>query len=255
MSGEPIIRVVDLHKSFDSTSVLRGLSLDFYPGTTTVILGGSGSGKSVLMKHLVGLLSPDAGQVLIEGEDLSLASAYRRKELRRRFGMVFQMAALFDSLTVYENVVFPLREHMPQLSEANCKERVLGHLQTLGLEASLEKYPAELSGGMRKRVGLARAIVLDPAIVLYDEPTTGLDPVTTHNVDDMIIEAKQQFGVTNIVISHDIVSTFRIADQIAFLSEGKIIEQGPPDEFGQSTNPVVRAFLDTHRVHVAAKNI
>lgn len=249
MSDEPIIRVIDLHKSFDSTSVLRGLSLDFYPGTTTVILGGSGSGKSVLMKHLVGLLTPDSGQVLVEGENLSLASSQRRKELRRRFGMVFQMAALFDSLTVYENVVFPLREHMPRLAEVDRRKRVLGHLKTLGLENSLDKYPAELSGGMRKRVGLARAIVLDPAIVLYDEPTTGLDPVTTRNVDDMIMEAKEQFGVTNIVISHDIVSSFRIADHIAFLSDGLIIEQGTPDEFKQSANPVVRAFLDTHQNH------
>ena len=243
MVPEPIIRAVNLHKSFGTHHVLRGLSLDFAPSTTTVILGGSGNGKSVFMKHLVGLLRPDEGQVLIEGEDLWQASKSALKHIRQKFGMVFQMAALFDSLTVFDNVVFPLREHRPKLKAKEHEELVMNRLEALGLADSRDKYPAELSGGMRKRVGLARAVILDPKVVLYDEPTTGLDPLTTKNVDEMIMAAKEKFGVTNIVISHDINSSFRIADQIAFLDQGQIIEHGPVEAFRNTSNTTIQNFM------------
>jgi phospholipid/cholesterol/gamma-HCH transport system ATP-binding protein len=243
----PMIRAVDLYKRFGHNQVLRGLSLDFEPGTITVILGGSGSGKSVFMKHLIGLLRPDAGEVWIDGIDLARLKGRDLHRVRMKFGMVFQMAALFDSMTVYENVEFPLNEHRKDLSRKARCDRVFERLEALGLAEAATRYPAELSGGMRKRVGLARAVVLDPQVVLYDEPTTGLDPLTTEGVDGMILEAKRAFGVTSIVISHDIGSSFRIADRLAFLCEGQIVAEGPPAEFAASSHPRVREFLASYR--------
>lgn len=245
--AEPAIRARHLYKRFGELKVLEDLSLDFEFGTITVILGSSGSGKSVFMKHLIGLLAPDRGQVLIEGEDLHGTSSSRRAEIRRRFGMVFQMAALFDSLTVFENVAFPLDEHEKGLGPAERKDRVFRRLEVLGLADSAHKYPSELSGGMRKRAGLARAIVMDPKFVLYDEPTTGLDPLTTESVDDMIVKASEEFGVTSIVISHDITSALRIADTIAFLHDGHIVDQGPPSQIRNSEHPMVARFFATWR--------
>jgi phospholipid/cholesterol/gamma-HCH transport system ATP-binding protein len=240
---EPMIRAIDLHKRFGRYEVLNGLSLDFPPETTTVILGGSGSGKSVFMKHLIGLLRPDAGQVLIEGEDLAQLSGRALHRVRRKFGMVFQMAALFDSMSVLDNVAFPLREHAKDMREAARRRKAMDRLEALDLGEAADKFPAELSGGMRKRVGLARAVILDPKVVLYDEPTTGLDPLTARSVDDMILGAKKQFGVTSVVISHDVASSFRIADRLAFLHQGQIVEVAPPDEFRQSNHAAVRRFL------------
>ncbi|MBI4819007.1 MAG: ABC transporter ATP-binding protein [Deltaproteobacteria bacterium] len=237
------IRTVGLHKAFGSNRVLRGISIDFPRGTTTVILGGSGSGKSVLMKHLIGLLRPDQGQILVEGEDLASLHGEKLTRFRTKFGMVFQWAALFDSMTVGDNVAFPLREHHPELSDAEIARRVSEKLSMFGLEGTEMKFPADLSGGMRKRVGLARAIILEPRIVLYDEPTTGLDPITTNYVDEMILRAKERLGVTSVVISHDIGSAFHIADFIAFLYEGEIVAYGPPRELRQSTHPFVSEFL------------
>jgi phospholipid/cholesterol/gamma-HCH transport system ATP-binding protein len=210
-----------------------------------VILGGSGSGKSVLMKHMIGLLRPDSGRVIVEGEDLTRLSDQDLDRVRRKFGMVFQMAALFDSMTVLENVAFPLREHRKDLTEEDVRRIVAEKLGVVGLEGVEEKFPAELSGGMRKRVGLARAIVLEPKIVLYDEPTTGLDPITTDYVDDMILTAKRQLGVTSVVISHDIASAFKVADELAVLYNGLIVESGPPEQVRHSTHPHVREFLHT----------
>jgi phospholipid/cholesterol/gamma-HCH transport system ATP-binding protein len=247
MADEPIIRASGLYKRFGDHEVLKGLSLDVRQGTTTVILGSSGSGKSVFMKHLIGLLTPDAGQVLIEGEDLHAASLSRRNEIRTQFGMVFQAAALFDSLTVYENVAFPLEEHRKSMSRTERRDKVYEKLEILGLARSATKYPAELSGGMRKRAGLARAVVMDPKLVLYDEPTTGLDPLTTESVDEMIVEASEHFGVTSIVISHDITSALRIADAIAFLHDGRIVEEGPPGVINNSEHPMVSRFFSTWR--------
>ena len=244
MTDSPaLISAQDVHKSFGDNHVLRGVDLDVHEGTTTVILGGSGSGKSVLMKHLIGLLRPDQGRVLVDGEDISRLEGEGLMRLRAQFGMVFQWAALFDSMTVLENVAFPLREHQRSLSEKEIRAKVREKLTILGLEGVEDKYPADLSGGMRKRVGLARAVVMDPKIVLYDEPTTGLDPITTDYVDEMVIAAREKFRVTSVVISHDIASAFNVADRIAFLYEGKIVEEGRPAEVRASRHPFVSKFL------------
>lgn len=240
----PMIEVVDLHKRFGENKVLTGINLTIDEGSTCVILGGSGSGKTVLMKHMIGLLKPDQGQVFVEGEDIVPFGAEELEKVRRKFGMVFQAAALFDSMTVYENVSFPLREHS-KMAEEQIREVVRQKLQIVGLSGVEERYPADLSGGMRKRVGLARAIVLDPKIVLYDEPTTGLDPITTDYVDEMILDAKRQLGVTSVVISHDIASAFKVADNIAFLSQGQIVDQGPPERLRESKHPALKVFLST----------
>lgn len=239
------IRVENLHKSFGDNYVLRGIDLDFPIGTTTVILGGSGSGKSVLMKHLIGLLRPDQGRVTVEDQDLALLSAGDMNTFRMRFGMVFQWAALFDSMTVYENISFPLREHHRRMPEEEIAAKVREKLELFGIAGTEEKFPADLSGGMRKRVGLARAIIMEPRIVLYDEPTTGLDPITTSSVDDMILRAKERLKVTSVVISHDVGSAFHIADYIAFLYEGRIVAYGPPRELRASQHPFVAEFLAT----------
>lgn len=240
----PVISVRDLYKSFGAHEVLSGINLDVEEGTTCVILGGSGSGKTVLMKHVIGLLKPDRGQVFVDGEDVVPLSDLELERVRRKFGMVFQGSALFDSMTVYENASFPLREHT-KLSEQEMRARVGEKLAIFALRDVADLYPADLSGGMRKRVALARAIVRDPKIVLYDEPTTGLDPITTDYVDEMILTAKAKLGVTSLVISHDVASAFKVADQIAFLSEGRIVAHAPPAELRQSTHPVVKLFLST----------
>jgi len=232
-SDVPAIQIVGLYKSFNGRAVLKNVNLTVPRGTTTVILGGSGSGKSVLMKHIISLLKPDRGDVLVDGENIVPLTGPSLDRVRRKFGMVFQSAALFDSMTVGDNVAFPLKEH----TKLNATERAQ--------KVAEKRMPAELSGGMRKRVGLARAIVLEPQIVLYDEPTTGLDPITTENVDQMILEAKAALGVTSVVISHDIGSAFLVADQIAFLYDGAIVEAGPPAELRKSREPHVQAFLRT----------
>jgi phospholipid/cholesterol/gamma-HCH transport system ATP-binding protein len=240
-----MIDITGLHKSFGEHAVLTGIDLSVPEGSTCVILGGSGSGKTVLMKHMIGLLKPDQGQVVIDGEDIVPLGADELERVRRKFGMVFQAAALFDSMTVYENVAFPLREHR-KLSEDEVRKLVRSKLDLMGLPRTAEaKFPADLSGGMRKRVGLARAIVMDPKIVLYDEPTTGLDPITTDYVDEMILAAKRELGVTSVVISHDIASAFNVADQIAFLHKGIIVENGPPEQLRASQHPAVKVFLQT----------
>jgi phospholipid/cholesterol/gamma-HCH transport system ATP-binding protein len=241
----PMIEIVALHKSFGDHPVLTGIELTVPAGSTCVILGGSGSGKTVLMKHMIGLLKPDRGQVIIDGEDIVPMDEHGLERVRRKFGMVFQAAALFDSMNVYENVAFPLREHR-DLPEERIRELVRQKLDLMGLPRTVEeKFPADLSGGMRKRVGLARAIVMDPKIVLYDEPTTGLDPITTDYVDEMILAAKRELGVTSVVISHDIASAFNVADRIAFLHKGLIVEHGPPEQLRASRHPQVKVFLQT----------
>jgi phospholipid/cholesterol/gamma-HCH transport system ATP-binding protein len=242
--NEPMIEVRDLWKSFGGNQVLKGVNLTVWPGTTTVILGGSGSGKTVLMKHIMGLFKPDSGEVIVDGENISLMDRRQLSHFRTRMGMVFQSSALFDSLTVFENVAFPLREHT-KLSEEEIAAAVKEKLAVVELYGVEQKYPAELSGGMRKRVALARAIVREPKLVLYDEPTTGLDPLTTESVDEMIIGARTKLGVTSVVISHDIGSTFHIADHIAMLHDGRIVEEGPPDKVRNSQEPHTRHFLAT----------
>jgi phospholipid/cholesterol/gamma-HCH transport system ATP-binding protein len=241
---QPMIVVRDLWKSFGGNQVLKGINLQMMPGTTTVILGGSGSGKTVLMKHIMGLFKPDHGEVIVDGENISRMDRQELARFRTRMGMVFQSSALFDSLTVGENVAFPLREHT-DLPESEIQAKVKDKLAVVELFDVEEKFPAELSGGMRKRVALARAIVREPKIVLYDEPTTGLDPLTTESVDEMIIGAREKLGVTSVVISHDIGSTFHIGDHVAMLHDGRIVEEGPPDKVRHSQEPHTRHFLAT----------
>lgn len=237
-----MIKLVDIHKSFGKQKVLDGLSLTIEAGKTTVIIGRSGGGKSVLLKHIIGLLKPDRGHVLIEETDIIGLSEKDLNEVRKKFGMLFQEAALFDSMTVGENVAFPLREQT-KLKDQEIRRIVADRLRAVGLSGVEEKMPAELSGGMRKRVGLARAIALHPQIVLFDEPTTGLDPVMTEAINQLIIDTQKNFNLTCVVISHDIQSIFRIGHKIAMLYEGRIIEYGTPEEIRASDNPVMKQFL------------
>jgi phospholipid/cholesterol/gamma-HCH transport system ATP-binding protein len=241
------IRVRNLHKTFGPQHVLRGVDLDIERGKTNIIIGGSGQGKSVLMKHLMGLLKPDKGHIYVDGVDLVPMGDVELGRMRRKFGMVFQYAALFDSMNVVENIAFPLVERY-HLANSEIMDRVRDLLQRLDLAhvAGIEqKFPAELSGGQRKRVGLARALIDRPQILLYDEPTTGLDPIATKNVDEMIRRTADQFGVTSVVISHDMASTFRIGDRISMLYEGKILLTGTARELLQSQQPALREFIDT----------
>lgn len=239
-----MIEIIDLHKSFGSHKVLTGINLSIPAGSTCVILGGSGSGKTVLMKHMIGLLKPDSGKVMVEGEDIVPMGAEELERLRRKFGMVFQAAALFDSMNVYENVSFPLREHRKELSEEQMRQLVREKLSIVGLKNVEEKFPADLSGGMRKRVGLARAIAIEPEVILYDEPTTGLDPISTRIIDDLIVSMKERLGCTSIVVTHDMDSAFRVSDRMAMLARRRIVECGTVAEMKASTNPDVRAFFD-----------
>jgi len=243
-SSRVMIDAQDLYKSFAGFPVLKGVSLKMMEGTTTVVLGGSGSGKTVLMKHIMGLFKPDSGRVIVDGQDVSTMGRQELAKFRERMGMVFQSSALFDSMTVGDNVAFPLREHST-LSEAEIMAKVKEKLAVVDLHDVEQKYPAELSGGMRKRVALARAIVREPKIVLYDEPTTGLDPLTTESVDEMIIHARERLTVTSVVISHDIGSAFHIADWIAVINEGRIVEEGTPAEVRKTQEPFTRQFLST----------
>jgi phospholipid/cholesterol/gamma-HCH transport system ATP-binding protein len=241
------IRIRDLHKSFAAQQVLRGVNLDVERGKINIIIGGSGQGKSVFMKHLMGLLAPDQGHIFVDGQDIIGLSDVAIAKVQRKFGMVFQYAALFDSLNVVENIAFPLLERY-RLPRKEVLERVRDLLTRLDLArvpGIEQKFPAELSGGMRKRVGLARALVDRPEILLYDEPTTGLDPIATKNVDEMIRRTADDFGVTSVVISHDMASTFRIADRIAMLYEGVIIASGERREVMAAPHPVLREFVET----------
>lgn len=238
----PVIELVEVSKAFGSHVVLDRVSLAFPTGQTTVIVGPSGTGKSVLLKHIVGLLMPDSGQVKVFGQNIT---GMREKELvpiRQRFGMLFQDGALFSSMTVAENVAFPLLHHTRH-SLAEQKRIVSEKLEMVGLRGIEARYPAELSGGMRKRVALARAIVMEPEIVLFDEPHSGLDPMTADAIDDLIVQMKQRLRITFVVISHDIVGTFRIADVIGMLYKGRLVASGSPEQFRASDDPIVRQFL------------
>jgi len=239
-----MIRVHDLWKAFGEKEVLRGVTLDIPEGTTFVVLGASGSGKTVLLKHVIGLFKPDRGTVHVDDVEISSLSGRSLTEARQVFGMVFQGAALFDSMTVFENVAFPLKEKERRISAADLRARVVESLRVVDLgEDVLGSWPSQLSGGMRKRVALARALVANPKVVLYDEPTTGLDPITTDSVDSMINQAKERRRVTSMVISHDIASAFRVADRLAVLYDGRIAAQGTPEEVRRSDDPYVKRFL------------
>ncbi|MBI2068095.1 MAG: ABC transporter ATP-binding protein [Deltaproteobacteria bacterium] len=237
-----MIQISSLYKSFHGQPVLNGVTLEVPQGGITVILGASGQGKTVLLKHIIGHHRPDRGKVLVDGVDINLLNEREKNEFRKRFGMLYQGAALFDSMTVGENVAFPLREHT-KLSEREITLKVGGFLEMVGLNGIEAKMPSELSGGMRKRVGLARAIALQPKIILYDEPTTGLDPITTTQINRLVLEMQKKLRITSVIISHDIESTFAVADQVAMLHEGKIIEVAPPELFRSSRHPFVKQFL------------
>jgi len=236
------VQVRGLTKSFGPKVVLDRLDLDIERGKINVIIGASGAGKSVLIKHFMCLLRPDRGSIIVDGTDILALKPRALSEFRRKFGLVFQFAALFDSLTVEENCAFPLREHTKK-SKAEIAEIVRDRLAALGLDGMQGQYPGSLSGGQRKRVGLARALVLEPEILMFDEPTTGLDPLATRNVDDMILAVCERYKVTSVVISHDMASVFRIADRIAMLHEKKILVSGTVDEIRGSTIPYLYDFI------------
>jgi phospholipid/cholesterol/gamma-HCH transport system ATP-binding protein len=242
----PFIRFVEVHKAFGSKPVLRGITLDIRRGETLVVLGGSGSGKSVLLRHIIGLHKPDKGQVIVDGEDIV---GYDEEELipvRKKVAMLFQAGALFDSMTVAENIGYGLREHT-DLPEAEIEARVREKLGMVELPGVEELMPAELSGGMRKRVALARSISMDPACILYDEPTTGLDPVTAGTINDLIRSMQERLSVTSVVVTHDIGSAFFVGDRVAFLYEGRMDFVGTIDEARHAEAPTLRNFLNGGR--------
>src|SRR5512135_2202539 len=237
-----MIEIIDVHKSFGSLDVLRGVNLTVEKGESMTVIGGSGSGKSVLLKHIIGLLYPDKGRVIIDGEVLNQLDDNGLNELRKKFGMLFQMSALFDSLSVWENVGFSLKQHT-KLSDREIRKIATEKLALVGLKDVEDKMPAELSGGMKKRVGLARAIAMDAAIILYDEPTTGLDPITADAINDLIIDLRKKLGVTSVSITHDMHSAYKISDRIAMLYKGEIQEIGTPDQIKRTSNPIVHQFI------------
>jgi phospholipid/cholesterol/gamma-HCH transport system ATP-binding protein len=240
---EDHILVDNVKKSFGSTDVIRGITMHLRRQETAVIIGGSGAGKTTLLRMLIGLERPSSGHIWVDGEDMASLNDYEMNRMRQKFGMVFQYAALLDSLTVYDNVAFPLREHRKDLSEKEIRGRVVKMLNGLGIINKEPRMPSELSGGQRKRVGLARALMLEPKILIYDEPTSGLDPLTSRMVDDLIEETRARFNVTSVVISHDMASTFRIAHQAFLVVQGKVIAEGKPDELAFGDNEEARKFI------------
>ncbi|MFZ2196713.1 MAG: ABC transporter ATP-binding protein [Thermodesulfovibrionales bacterium] len=237
-----MIKLIGLYKTFAANKVLQGLGLEVGKGESRVIIGGSGSGKSVILKHIIGILKPDKGDVFIEGVNITTLQENELYEVRKKFGMLFQMAALFDSMNIWENVGFALmRQKNMKLKDV--KEIAIEKLKMVGLVGVENLSPAELSGGMKKRVGLARAIAHEPEILLYDEPTTGLDPITADAINDLIVEMRERLSVTSVAITHDMNSAYKIADRISMLYEGKIIQTGSPSEIKNTENPVVRQFI------------
>ena len=237
------ITLEKISKSFGKQTVLDELDLTIESKKITFIIGQSGGGKSVLLKHIIGLVKPDSGRILVDDTDMSTLNETELNNFRKNFGMLFQDAALFDSMTVGENVAFPIKEHR-RLPKKEVERIIAEKLLQVGLTGITHKMPSELSGGMRKRVGLARAIALDPQIILFDEPTTGLDPIMCDAIDRLIVETQQNTGSTCVVISHDIESTFKIAHRIAMLYKGKIIAYGSPEDIQSSSNPVLRQFIE-----------
>ncbi|MCD5412318.1 MAG: ABC transporter ATP-binding protein [Thermodesulfovibrionales bacterium] len=237
-----MIEIIDLHKSFGKNHVLQGVNLKVDRGESMVVMGGSGSGKTILIKHIIRLLRPDSGKVIVDGRDMAELNEKELYKMRKRFGMLFQSAALFDSLSVWENVGFALLRER-QMKESDVKKIAIEELKVVGLTGVEDLMPSELSGGMKKRVGLARAIIHNPEILLYDEPTTGLDPILANTIGDLILELKKRLSVTSVTITHDIQAAYKIADRIAMLFKGRIIETGRPDEIKNTTNPVVRQFI------------
>jgi len=238
-----MIELKDIYKSFEGKDVLRGVNLKVEKGDSVVVIGGSGSGKSVLLKHIIGLLKPDSGTVMIDSTDISQLDEEGLHDIRKKFGMLFQSAALFDSMKVWENVGFGLKR-LTQLTDTEIKEIAVQKLKMVGLVGVEDIMPSELSGGMRKRVGLARAIAMTPEILLYDEPTTGLDPIMADAINDLIIKMREELHVTSVTITHDMKSAYKIADTIAMLYNGVIIAEGSPEEIEHTSDPIVKQFVE-----------
>ncbi len=241
-SGQTMLQLKEVFKSFGNNHVLRGVNLEIQCGESMVVIGGSGTGKSVLIKCVIGLLHHDQGEIYVDGKEISQLKEGDWNELRKKFGMLFQRDALFDSMSVWENVGFGLRRHT-NLSDEEIKALAVEKLKLVGMNNVENLMPAELSGGMRKRVSLARAIAMEPAILLYDEPTTGLDPIMANVINELIVTMREKLDVTSIAITHDMNSAYRIADRIAVLYKGEIIEVGTPDEIKNSGNPIVQQFI------------
>ncbi len=238
----PAVQLVDLHKAFGSKPVLRGLTLELFRGETLCVIGGSGTGKSVTLKHIVGLLRPDRGTVVIDGVDIFAVDNGRLGEIRKKIGFLFQGAALLNSFNVYENVALPLREH-ERPSEEEIRRQVTEKLELVGLGDAARKMPDEISGGMKKRVGLARAIIRNPEIILYDEPTAGLDPIMASTINALVLDLQKKLKVSSLVVTHDMSSVFRIADRIAMLHEGRVHKVGTKEEFRTSDDTKVQKFI------------
>jgi phospholipid/cholesterol/gamma-HCH transport system ATP-binding protein len=243
MNDEPIIQLIDVHKTFGTQHVLKGINLSIYQGKTTVIVGESGQGKSSVIKHILGLVRPDSGKVMVYGKDINRISKKELKEIRTNFGVLFQNAALFDSMTVYENVALPLRERTKKKDE-EISVIVNEKLKMMDLEGSNDKYPAQLSGGMRKRVGLARALVLNPKIVFFDEPTTGLDVAKSNDMYRVFFRTQSALGYTAVIVSHDVPKIFKLADYVTLMYQGVLQESLAPEDFQTSENPVIRDFVE-----------
>jgi phospholipid/cholesterol/gamma-HCH transport system ATP-binding protein len=237
-----MIEIINLYRSFNGTPVLKGVSLKIGKGELLALIGRSGIGKSVLLKHVVGLMQPDSGTILINNTDINRLRGIQLTEIRKQFGFLFQGGALFDSMTVYDNVAFPMREKT-KLGEAQIKDRVFHELEQMGLKNDWKKFPAELSGGMRKRAALARALVMDPAIMLFDEPTTGLDPIIGQTILDYIQQCHQRLKFTGIIVTHEIQKVFNIVQQVAMIHQGEIIACGSPDELQKLNNPIFDQFI------------
>jgi phospholipid/cholesterol/gamma-HCH transport system ATP-binding protein len=246
-AGEELIRFEDIHKSFGTKHVFEHLNLSVMEGEILTVMGGSGMGKSVLLKCLIGLLYPDSGRIIFEGHDLTEFEEKDFLHVRRRIAMVFQGAALFDSLTVGENIAYPIREHFPTMSDEEVQKRVAQKLDLVNLPGIEAMKPADLSGGMRKRIGLARAIAVDPEVILWDEPTTGLDPITAHAIDRLIVSMKRKLGCTSVVVTHDLDSAFTVSDRIAMIAKRKIVQVGTVQEMRNSTVAEVRTFFEARQ--------
>jgi phospholipid/cholesterol/gamma-HCH transport system ATP-binding protein len=240
---EPVLRLVDVEKTLDGRKVLDGVTLEIPRGQITAIIGLSGAGKSLLLKHMIGLMKPDRGQVLLDGVDINRLTRQGLYEVRKRFGMLFQSGALFDSLTVFENVAFPLREKT-DMPYGEIREKVRGILRKVGLEKAEEKFPDELSGGMVRRVALARAVVMDPEIILFDEPTTGLDPIIRNSILNLICRTYHEHHFTMVMISHDLPDIFQWCQHVVVVHDGKVVEVGMPGEIQNSVDPFVRQLVD-----------
>lgn len=244
MSDKPAVELIDIKKSYGSQQVLRGVNLPIMEGKTTVIVGGSGTGKSQIIKHILGLIKPDSGQVMVYGKDISRVNKKELMEIRTNFGVLFQNVALFDSMTIFDNVAMPLRERTDK-SEAEIKKLVLENLEMMDVIGHDDKYPAQISGGMKKRVGLARALVLKPRIIFFDEPTTGLDVAKSNEIYRVFFKTQTQLKYTAVIVSHDVPKIFKLADYVALLYGGLVQGCITPEEFQLSNDPVIREFVET----------